>query len=464
MKKIRFFTIFCLLGCLITGITACNKPAPEEPEKPEEKPVAVASVSVEPASLELVAGEKATIKATVLPADASDSSVSWSSSDASVATVSESGAVTAVAAGHASITVTTTDGAKKATCAVTVTPAHVNVKSVLIDPVALTLETGQSATLAATVQPEDASDPSVIWSSSDESIATVSDGGLVNALSIGEATITVASVEDGSKKAECVVEVVKPSNVIWYKSYQDALVEPYAYGGIGHPVSNSFVDGWGELVFEHSIRSLGEKAFQSRTALTEMVLPARVESIGENAFNGCSSLVDIHLPEGLVSLGASAFYGCYSLKRIVLPTSLSEIGSGAFSRCGQLEAFESALASADGRCLVLDGALVAFAPSGLTEYIIPAGVRSIAPSVMKYCVRLESVTIPATVGRIGDYAFYNCSTLRTITLKGTTPPELGENAFLDVDKSFRIVVPSSAISSYVKADGWKNYASHIVAE
>jgi hypothetical protein len=128
-----------------------------------------------------------------------------------------------------------------------------------------------------------------------------------------------------------------------------------------------------------------------------------------------------------------------------------------------LEAFESTLASADGRCLVLDGKLVGFAPAGLTEYIFPADVKEIAASSMKYCIRLESVTIPVTVDRIGDYAFYNCTGLRSITLKGTNPPALGTDVFLDVDKSFVIRVPSAAISAYVKADGWKEYASHIIA-
>lgn len=446
---------------MVAILSGCNKPTSDGPEVPVDKTVAVSSVTVSPTSLDLIAGNTAVLTASVLPADATDPSVSWSTSDAGIATVSSNGDVTAVAAGKANITVTTKDGGKTAVCAVTVTPAHVDVKSVSIDPSTLSMEKGQQASLTATVLPVDASDPSVIWSSSNESVATVSSDGLVIALELGNAVITVASKEDGTKKAECSIEVVKPTNVIWYKSYKDVLIEPSAYGGLGQLISNSFVDGWGELAFEASIQFLGEKVFYNCSSLLEMILPARVASIGDYAFSGCSSLTDITLPEGLESLGESAFYGCYSMTRMVLPASLTSVGIGAFSRCGQLSAFESPLASVDGRCLVVDGSFVAFAPSGLTEYSIPAGIKAIAPSTMKYCGNLQAVTIPESVESIGSYAFYNCVKLRSVTFKGTTPPELGENAFLDVGMSCRIYVPASAVSAYKSAPGWKAYVSLI---
>ncbi len=279
-------TLIVDMGLLAAIVSSCNKPKPDEPEVPVDKTVAVASVAVSPSSLDLVAGAKATLTASVLPADATDPSVSWSTSDAGVATVSSNGDVTAVAAGKANITVTTKDGGKTAVCAVTVTPAHVDVKSVSIDPSTLSMEKGQQVSLTATVLPVDASDPSVIWSSSNESVATVSSDGLVIALELGNAVITVASKEDGTKKAECSIEVVKPTNVIWYKSYKDVLIEPSAYGGLGQPISNSFVDGWGELVFESSIQFLGEKVFYNCNSLMEMILPARVASIGDYAVSG----------------------------------------------------------------------------------------------------------------------------------------------------------------------------------
>ncbi len=460
----RFLSrILIVTGFLTAVSTSCRKPAPEGQEKPGDKTVAVASVSVSPASLDLVVGNSATLVATVLPAGATDPSVSWSSSNTGVATVSQSGEVTAVAPGQATITVKTKDGGKTATCAVTVTPVHVAVESISIDPSSQSVEKGKSVQLTATVLPVDASEPSVQWSSSDETVAKVSQDGLVTALGLGQAVISIASVEDGTKKAQCAVTVVKPTDVIWYRSYKDELVEPFAYGGIGHPLSNSIVDGWGELVFESSIRFLGERVFYNCTELTEVILPAKVESLGNSAFGGCTSLVDITLPEGLVTLDESAFDGCHSLVKMVLPGSLTSVGIGAFSRCASLQAFDSSLASADGRCLMMDGTLVAFAPAGLEDYSIPAGTKVIASSTFKYCTKLQTITIPATVERIGEYAFYNCTALTSATFEGTTPPEIGKDVFLDVDRSFRIYVPSSAVATYKKAAGWRPYASKIFA-
>lgn len=81
------------------------------------------SVSVSPSTASIEAGETVQLTETVLPSNATDKSVTWSSNNTSVATVSSSGLVTGVSAGSATITVTTVDGGKTATCAVTVTPA-----------------------------------------------------------------------------------------------------------------------------------------------------------------------------------------------------------------------------------------------------------------------------------------------------------------------------------------------------
>lgn len=90
----------------------------------EKIPVAVESVKLDRAEETMTVGDTLTLKATVLPEDAADKTVSWSSSDEAVATVAEDGTVTAVTEGKAIITVTTTDGAKKAFCEITVEKAQ----------------------------------------------------------------------------------------------------------------------------------------------------------------------------------------------------------------------------------------------------------------------------------------------------------------------------------------------------
>ncbi len=168
--------------------------------------VPVTGVNLDRTSLSMVVGENRTLVATVLPSSATDKSVTWSSSNTSVATVSSSGVVTAKAGGSATITVTTNDGGKKATCQVSVS---VPVTGVSLDQTALSMVVGESQTLHATVLPSSATDKSVTWSSSNTSVATVSSSGVVTAKGGGKATITVTANDSGST-ATCSVTVAVP--------------------------------------------------------------------------------------------------------------------------------------------------------------------------------------------------------------------------------------------------------------
>ena len=169
--------------------------------------IPVQSVSLDKTSLSLNVGENSTLLATVLPANADNKAVTWSSSNTAIATVDASGKVTAVAAGSAVITVTTTDGGKTATCTVTVTNPAVPVQSVSLNKTELSLNVGESVTLTATVLPENADNKAVTWSSSDAAVATVDSNGKVSAVAAGSAVITVKTT-DGEKTATCTVTVI----------------------------------------------------------------------------------------------------------------------------------------------------------------------------------------------------------------------------------------------------------------
>ncbi len=160
----------------------------------------VTSVTLNKTELTLKEGESETLVATVLPDNATNKEVIWTSNDESVVTVVE-GEVTAVAVGTA--TVTATVGGISATCEVTVIPATVDVTSVTLNKTELTLAVEGEETLVATVLPDNATNKEVIWASSNEEIATVVNG-KVTALKAGEVTIT-ATVE--GKSATCTVRV-----------------------------------------------------------------------------------------------------------------------------------------------------------------------------------------------------------------------------------------------------------------
>lgn len=177
-------------------------------ETPEE--VQVTGIEISNTTLSLYVGESATLVATILPLDATNKNVSWISTDSNIITV-ENGIVSAIAEGSASIVVTTEDGGYTATCEVTVEVVVpvINVESIELVQHSLALPLGQEATeLEYIITPLDATDTSVTWSSSNESIATV-DNGFVTPLAEGTAIITVTTV-DGGFTDVCAVTVSIP--------------------------------------------------------------------------------------------------------------------------------------------------------------------------------------------------------------------------------------------------------------
>ena len=166
--------------------------------------VPVKGVTLDKTTLELTAGATGQLVAKLNPEDATDQSVTWNSSNNGVVTVDQNGSLKAVAAGTATITVKTTDGGYTATCKVTVKP--VAVTEVRLDQISRTMKVGDMLVLNATVLPENVTDKTVTWSSSDEAVATVGADGTVTALKEGTAVITAKC---GEKSAFCTVTVQK---------------------------------------------------------------------------------------------------------------------------------------------------------------------------------------------------------------------------------------------------------------
>jgi len=167
----------------------------------------VSSVSLNETTLNMQTGDRYTLLATVLPSDADDKSVSWSSSDENVVTVSNKGRITAIGAGQAIITVTTTDGGLTASCTVNITQKIVPATGVRLNYNELELSVGGSESLIATVLPNNANNKEVIWSSTNEDVVTVDENGLVSAVSAGDAIITVKTV-DGGYQDFCIITVI----------------------------------------------------------------------------------------------------------------------------------------------------------------------------------------------------------------------------------------------------------------
>ena len=159
------------------------------------------------------------------------------------------------------------------------------------------------------------------------------------------------------------------------------------------------------------------------SGLENYVIPDSVTSIGDSAFHECSSLQSITIGEGVKSIGECAFYRCSSLQSITIPDSVTSIGDDTFYGCSSLKEFNVSPTNKMykteeyKRCLIdKEGKLVAFAPSGLENYVIPDSVTSIRARAFYGCPSLKSITIGEGVTSIGYGAFRGCSSLETVII------------------------------------------------
>ena len=172
----------------------------------EEEVVKVTGVTINTSSLTLEKDQTRQLIATVMPSNSADTSVIWSSNNLSVAEVNSSGKVTAISPGTAVITVTTADGGYTSKCTVTVKKPAVKVTGIKIDKSFVELDKDKTAQLITEVQPGNADNSQVNWSSSNSQIVKVDEIGQITAVNYGTAVITATTV-DGGYTAKCTVSV-----------------------------------------------------------------------------------------------------------------------------------------------------------------------------------------------------------------------------------------------------------------
>ena len=171
-------------------------------------PVPASSVELNVLNMSLLVGQSDKLTARVYPENTTNQEVTWKSDNEAVAIVGADGTVTAISVGTANITATC--GEVSASCKVTVN--LVEVTSIELSPKEVTLLIGSTTTLTAKVYPENATNQQITWSSSNSTVASVDNAGKINALQVGEATIT-ATCSTASATCNVTVSPVAPSSI-----------------------------------------------------------------------------------------------------------------------------------------------------------------------------------------------------------------------------------------------------------
>ena len=169
------------------------------------------------------------------------------------------------------------------------------------------------------------------------------------------------------------------------------------------------------------VTDIADEAFNSKTNITDVVIPEGVVSIGKMAFNGCTALKTVSIPSTVTSVGEAAFAGCILLGTVTLPAAVTEIGFAAFYNC-----------------------------KSLTAVTLPEAVTELPDQLFMSCERLKTVTWSTAGTKIGNYAFMNCAVLEGLTFPATLT-EIGEYAFAHCAKQ---TVPTLAETVVVGANAF----------
>ena len=240
------------------------------------------------------------------------------------------------------------------------------------------------------------------------------------------------------------------------------------------------------LVIPEGVTEIASHAFSDCQSLTSITLPKSLRKIGTRAFSGCVNLSEVHIsdiaawcgikldygsnplkyakklyvngdlvenlviPEGVTEIASHAFNDYTWLTSITLPKSLRKIGGGAFDECNKLSEvhisdivawceieFESYSSNPlrYAKNLYVNGEL-------FENFVVPEGVTEIVNSAFKYCRSLTSITLPKSLRKIGEYAFYECGGLTEIIIpEGVT--EIASHTFDGCTWLTSITLPKS---------------------
>ena len=486
----------------------------------------VTSVTLDNESMIVKTNASGKLNATINPAGASVKNIVFTSSNDNIVHITDAATGEFLAGsqeGTATITCTAMDGSGAyATCNVEVNNYLTPAESVTLNKTTNSLEVGDQFNLTATIAPGNVTYKNIIWRSSDNNVATVTNG-TVTAVAPGVATITAIS-QDGQARANCVVSVIGScgTDVTWVLTgtSPNYTLTISGTGAMSTKPWSSYKNDITTVVINNGVTDINFGVFMNTPNLTSVTIPASVSYIGQQVFDGCTNLEtvsgcegvtdvgddafsgtkwltdqpdgviyigkvaylgknvsgEVNIKAGTVSISSDAFNDCTNLTSITIPNSVTYIGYSAFEGCTNLISIEIP------NSVTYIGSSAFKGCTNLTSITIPNGVKEIYESTFLFCTSLTSVTIPSSLERIGEAAFYNsgltsitipnsvmyiganafafCSNLETVTVYAPNC-SLGNNAFNSCHEDLQIYVFSDYLNSYKTK--WNKYETKITA-
>ena len=206
------------------------------------------------------------------------------------------------------------------------------------------------------------------------------------------------------------------------------------------------------IVIKNGVTSIGDYAFSSCKKLTSITIPNSVTSIGKHAFVFCEKLAAITIPDSVISIGDSAFSYCDSLTNVTIGSGVTSIGKQVFMYSNALTKItvskKNTSYSSDSYGVLFNKnktELIQAPHAYQGHYSIPNTVTAIGDYAFYWCDSLTSLSIPNSVTSIGDYAFCYCESLANVTI-GNNLKSIGNCAFSACSDLASVSIPSSVTS------------------
>lgn len=237
---------------------------------------------------------------------------------------------------------------------------------------------------------------------------------------------SLAEVDETLGYALVDADSIRYNNVTYQFEFKDYIGLNYVY--YAYTIPNTDATDSSAFTYVNHGDSIEITGFDN--SISDVVIPSEIEGLPVTAISVgafyLSAITSIEIPNTVTSIGEMAFLGCTSLKSVKLSTGVAKIDKNAFGSCSALQ--EIQVAKDNPNFSSLNGVLYSkkqdtliIYPAAKTDaaYIIPSGVTSVAMYAFSENPYLETLTIPNSLIKVGDSAFYNCKNLRAVSYNGT---------------------------------------------